>query len=519
MIVFFRWQENAFFSVSVAVLYPGVAQRDRGGREEEYRRRVGRERLSATVMRWTDEMLTIDSDLRPRDLLPAIELLWEASAPKIRAIDAAWPAGSGAPVFTVNGVYTARGWTEWTQGFQFGSALLQFDATGDPAFLAMGRDATQKRMAVHLTHLGVHDHGFNNVSTYGNLWRLAHEGRIETADADLASLELALAVSGAVQAARWTPIDGGGFIHSFNGPHSLFVDTIRSLRSLAVSHELGHVLMGEHDERISLLARLVDHARATATYAVYYGRGRDAYDVRGRTAHESIFNVSDGRYRCPNSQQGWSPFTTWTRGLAWAMCGFAEQLEWIACRLDGELQPLGGRADIESFMREAALATCDFYLEHMPTDGIPYWDTGAPGLARLDGHLDRPADPYNPEEPVDSSAAAIGAQGLLRLGHYLSERGEPAGQRYWQAGLTVARSLFSEPYLSTDSGHQGLLLHSVYHRPNGWDHVPEGQLVPNGESCMWGDYHLRELALYIGRIARGETYYSFFGSRGPNGHG
>jgi hypothetical protein len=36
---------------------------------------------------------------------------------------------------------------------------------------------------------------------------------------------------------------------------------------------------------------------------------------------------------------------------------------------------------------------------------------------------------------------------------------------------------------------------------------------------MWGDYHLRELALYIGRIARGETYYSFFGSRGPNGHG
>jgi unsaturated chondroitin disaccharide hydrolase len=464
-------------------------------------------------------MLTIDGDLRPADLLPAIDRLWTASAPKVRAIEAAWPAGSGAPVFTIEGRYTARGWTEWTQGFQFGSSLLQFDATGDEAFLATGRAATWSRMAVHLTHVGVHDHGFNNVSTYGNLWRLGREGRVQHPAGERTALELALAVSGAVQAARWTAIEGGGFIHSFNGPHSLFVDTVRSLRALAISHDLGHVLMGEHDERISLLGRLIDHARATAEYSVYYGRGRDAFDVRGRTAHESIFNVTDGRYRCPSTQQGWSPFTTWTRGLAWAMCGFAEQLEWLDGRLDGELQQLGGRATIEAFMRQAATATCDFYIANTPTDGIPYWDTGAPGLAGLGDYLDRPSEPFNAQEPVDSSAAAIGAQGLLRLGHYLQERGAPDGDRYWQAGLTVARTLFDEPYLSADPGHQGLLLHAVYHRPNGWDHVPAGSRVPAGESCMWGDYHLRELALYVGRIARGETYYTFFGSHGPNGHG
>ena len=46
-------------------------------------------------------------------------------------------------------------------------------------------------------------------------------------------------------------------------------------------------------------------------------------------AHESIFNVNDGAYRCPNSQQGYSPFTTWTRGLAWIMCGYAELLEYV----------------------------------------------------------------------------------------------------------------------------------------------------------------------------------------------
>ena len=71
-------------------------------------------------------------------------------------------------MFTVEGRYRARGWTEWTQGFQFGSALLQFDATGEREFLELGRARTVERMAPHLTHMGVHDHGFNNVSTYGN---------------------------------------------------------------------------------------------------------------------------------------------------------------------------------------------------------------------------------------------------------------------------------------------------------------------------------------------------------------
>ena len=46
-----------------------------------------------------------------------------------------------------------------------------------------------------------------------------------------------------------------------------------------------------------------------AKYAVFYGEGRDIYDEWGRVAHESIFNTNDGKYRCPNSQQGFSGFT------------------------------------------------------------------------------------------------------------------------------------------------------------------------------------------------------------------
>jgi unsaturated chondroitin disaccharide hydrolase len=458
-------------------------------------------------------MIQIKDQLRPADLLGSIQTLWEASAPKILSIDRDDIPGNATPVFTVKGKYTARGWTEWTQGFVYGSALYQFDATGDEAFLKLGRDKTLTRMAHHITHTGVHDHGFNNVSTYGNLRRLMGEGKICPNEREQQLYELALKCSGAVQAARWSKIAGGeGFIYSFNGPQSLFADTIRSLRALAVSHKLGHVLMGERDVKISLLERLIQHARTTAQYAVFYGEGRDAYDLRGRVAHESIFNMNDGAYRCPNSQQGYSPFTTWTRGQSWIVCGYPEELEFLATLPDAALEPFGGRAAIEAEFLKPALATADFFIEQTPTDGIPYWDTGAPLLYKLGNYLDRPAEPFNDYEPVDSTAAAISAQGLLRLGHYLTAKGDPRGARYWQAGLTTAETLFSEPYLSRDPAHQGLLLHSVYHRPNGWDYIPAGRKVPCGESSMWGDYHLRELALYIQREAQGAPYLTFFGN-------
>jgi len=162
-------------------------------------------------------------------------------------------------------------------------------------------------------------------------------------------------------------------------------------------------------------------------------------------------------------------------------------------------------------MTKAAQATSDFYLENTPTDGIPYWDTGAPRLEKIGDYLNMPANPCNEFEPVDSSAATIAAQGLLRFGRYLREKGKKElGKEYFQAGLTVAGNLFEPPYLSTRARHQGLILHSVYHRPNGWDHVPSGSKIPNGESSMWGDYHARELALMILRVARRDTYPTFF---------
>ena len=459
-------------------------------------------------------MIEINQQLQPSDLESKLQRFWERSAACLESIEKSFPPGSETPVITVEGKYKAQGWTEWTQGFQYGSLFLQFDATDDSRFLEMACDRTVDSMASHLTHIGVHDHGFNNVSTYGNLWRLMNEGRVAENAWQRHFCELALKVTGAVQASRWaTTRDGTGYIYSFNGPQSLFIDTIRSCRALSLSHQLGHALMGEQDLKINLLECIVEHATNTARYNIWYGEGRDFYDVRGRAAHESIFNAAaSGEYRCPSSQQGYSPFSTWTRGLSWAMLGYPEQLEWLQTVPDAELESCGGRESIESTFLKAAQATCDFYVEHTPVCGVPYWDTGAPGLAKMGDYLARPAEPFNEHEPVDSSAAAIAAQGLLRLGKFLEAKGEAeVAAKYRQAGLTVVNTLLDEPYLSTDSSHEGILLHSVYHRPNGWDHIPSGQKVPCNESSMWGDYHARELALYVGREAAGKPYYTFFG--------
>jgi hypothetical protein len=473
--------------------------------------------------------MKIDPGLTPQKLRQKTARVFELAGEKIRAVDATWNPAQGTPVFTVKGRYTSRGWTEWTQGFQFGMALLHFDATGDVAMLKLGREKTVKLMASHVSHTGVHDHGFNNISTYGNLRRLILEGRAAGSRDELNFTELALKVSGAVQAARhvptayrapWSPVAGaaagtgvvpGGYIYSFNGPQSLFADTIRSLRSLVVAHQLGHVLMGEGDRPVNLLHRAIEHAATTARCNVFFGAGRDRYDVRGRVAHESIFNRNDGQFRCPSSQQGFSPFTTWTRGAAWIICGFAEQLEFLDTVRGADLDAVGGRRAVTDLFLETARAASDHYIDgYSARDGVPYWDSGAPELWRLGDITKQDADPFNAHEPVDSSAAAIAAQGFLRLGNYLGAKGhKAAGKKYFQAGLTIAATLFAEPYLSTAKKHQGLLLHSVYHRPNGWDYIPPGRKVPCGESSLWGDYHALELALLIERLAAGK-YYTFF---------
>jgi unsaturated chondroitin disaccharide hydrolase len=458
--------------------------------------------------------VTIDS------LQSKIGELVSLAVAKEHSIQKTWDPRRGSPVFTEEGKYTSRGWTEWTLGFLYGSSLLTYDLTEDSSFLEWGLYGTLNQMSSHLTHFGVHDHGFNNVSTYGNLLRFYYEDRLTQVSCDPEVFRLALKVSGAVQASRWTNLpDDLGYVYSFNGPHSLFIDTIRSMRVLGIAYQMGHRVLSENDQHISLLRRILQHVETTARYAVYWGEDRDRYDIPGRVAHESIFNITDGSYRCPSSQQGYSPFTTWTRGLAWAVTGFAEQLEFLSYLPESVfpelfMAPFPTKEVVLTRLEQVARLVAEYYLNETPQDGIPYWDTGAPGLYKLGDYRTKSSSPDNPYEPVDSSAAAIAAQGFLRLGLYLQQKpsadDRAQGLHYTQAGLTLADALFDDPYLSRNPDHQGLLLHSVYHYPNNWDYIPPGKEIPMGESCIWGDYHGLELALMIQRSHTNQPSYRFF---------
>ncbi len=456
-------------------------------------------------------MIRADKNISPEKLKLLLKKFWELSSGKIRLIERDFDFKKGAPVLTEQGQYKSKGWTEWTLGFHYGSAIFNFEITGEQDLLELAKKGTVNRMPVHISHTGVHDHGFNIISTYGNLLRLTHDRKIKADEWEENYYKLAIKLSGAVQANRWTELNSGGFIYSFNGPHSLFIDTLRSVRILILSHMLGHELLGENDVKINLLERAVDHLKTTASYSVYYGKGRDGYDLPGRIAHEVIFNTRNGSYRGPNSQQGYSGRTTWMRGLAWAILGFSEELEFFDDQ-DANLKELSVKiTDLKDVLLKAAVITSDFYLENAASDGIPYWDSGAPGLEKIGDYKNLPADPFNAFEPVDSSAAVIASQGLLRLGHYLEKSGQPENaKKYLQIGLTIAETLFKAPYLSEDPRHQGLILHSIYHHPNRWDYQPEKDKVPYGESSLWGDYHARELAVYLENLFTSGNYYTFF---------
>ena len=123
-------------------------------------------------------MLRINWKIAPDHFESGLNALWTISGEKLLSLEGRYDFTKGAPVITRQGRYRSQGWTEWTLGFHYGSALLQFDATGQERFLQLARHGTAERMLPHITHMGVHDHGFNVVSTFGSLRRLLLENRV-----------------------------------------------------------------------------------------------------------------------------------------------------------------------------------------------------------------------------------------------------------------------------------------------------------------------------------------------------
>jgi unsaturated chondroitin disaccharide hydrolase len=352
----------------------------------------------------------------------------------------AWPPDTPAPVHTVQGKWyrPADLWTDWTPGFLAGQLWILERLSGAKPWRALAEAYTQ-RLAPRRFDRDVHDLGSIFLSSYGRWIE-----RLDAADPLRARLEDVLVTAATVQSFRWNGAGRHGFIYSFNGPQSLFIDVMMNVRLLFWA--------AQHGAGSEVLRRALEHCRTSDRYLVRR-QGKGLGEVDGSVAHEAIFNTEPGRgeFRCLSTQQGYSPFTCWARGLAWAIYGFAE-----AYRYSGEVQFL-----------EAAELCARFFEERTPPDGVPYWDYGAPGL---------------PAEPRDSSAAAIAGCGLLILSRLVAPE---RGPRHFEGAARIAASLASAEYLaSPGGGEEGVLLHGVYHRPRGWG---------VDASVMWGDYFFLEL--------------------------
>jgi unsaturated chondroitin disaccharide hydrolase len=356
----------------------------------------------------------------PESLEPALRQALDFAAQQARRILTEHPGY--LPMYTVGGRWDREGerWTHWCEGFFPGILWLLFKHTRDEFYLAAARDYT-RRLEARQYDCNVHDLGFLFLSTYLREYRLTAEPRLRDV---------------LIQAGRTLALrrQKGGYLASFIGPQSLFIDIMMNVGLIFwAANATG-------DESLRDIA--LEHCRTTARYLVR---------PDGGTAHEGIFDPTTGAFLRESTHQGWKPESTWTRGLAWAIYGFT-----AAHRLSGPPEFL-----------DVARRCADHYLRRAPVGLVPAWDFDLPDDAP---HL------------WDSSAAAITASGLWDLAEAVPDALD--AQRYRQAALTILQTLCSDEFLPQRNPEwEGILMHGVYHFHKG---------LGVDESVSWGDHFFVE---------------------------
>jgi unsaturated chondroitin disaccharide hydrolase len=331
------------------------------------------------------------------------------------------------PIYTVNGYWKHDGpaWTHWCDGFLPGM-MWMFHRRSESGSAESGYWLDQ---AIRYTtpleprknDRDVHDLGFIFMSTYYRWMQLTRDNKAREVVLE-AARTLALRFQ-----------EKGHYLSSFVAENSLFIDIMMNVGLIFwAARETG-------DRRLRDVA--VRHSLTTRRVLV---RGD------GSTAHEGIFDLETGEFLRQTTQQGYRGDSCWSRGLTWALYGFAACHEYSR----------------DPRFLETAEVCADYYITHTGADGIPPWDFMAPPESRA---------------LVDTSAAAIAASGLLRLCR-LSQ--DPVkGHLYFSAALLILRTLCQRYLAKLDKKWEGILKGGVYHihKELGVD-----------ESVMWGEYFFIE---------------------------
>ncbi|HMG33741.1 MAG TPA: glycoside hydrolase family 88 protein [Blastocatellia bacterium] len=382
--------------------------------------------------------MRVPESIDETSLRPRLERAFGFGLGQLERMLPKWPADKAAPIYTERGRWTRPEyiWTDWCPGFYAGMMWLAYERTSDQKW----RDAAERHTR-SLEHRkfdrDVHDLGFIFMSTADRWYRITSAD-----DPSRQWLKDLLITAGTVQSFRWKATGEDHYIYSFHGPQSLFIDVMMNIRLLFRAAELG----GDR----GLFEKASRHARTTEKYLVQK-RGDRLMDLEGMVIHEAIFNPVRGEFRNLSTQQGYSPFTCWARGLAWAIYGFTDTYRYTQ----------------EELFLDTAERCAGFFFENTPDRGVPFWDYGAPNI---------------PNEPLDSSASAIIAAAFWKLKD--TARSGRASATYRNAALTILDTLTGDDFLGAhDREYEGILRHGVYHRPMNWG---------VDESVMWGDYFFME---------------------------
>lgn len=323
----------------------------------------------------------------------------------------------------------------WTTSFWPGAQWLAWEITGDDAFREAGEAhaADFARRVTQDEDLHTHDLGFLYTLACVAPWRLTGSTTARTAAlaaADHLMLRF-LEPAGIIQA--WgdlsDPAQRGRTI----------IDSLMNTPLLTWAHEQ------TGDERYADAVR-----RHTEQLARHILRDDDS------TFHTFYWDAVTGEPLRGGTEQGAFDDSCWARGQAWGIYGFAVNFQTTA----------------NPELLEASRRCADYFLAHLPSDGVPYWD-----LVYTDGS----------DAPRDASSAAIAACGLQELAAIEPDEARAAG--YLAAGERLLRTLVERCTPQAEGvDSDALLLHSVYDAPKS---------VGVDEGCLWGDYfYLEALVRY-----------------------
>ena len=346
---------------------------------------------------------------------------------KLRHAAATTPAGQ-FPVEARPGVsaWTTAGAWHWAAGFVPGQLWELYRSTGDPQWrrLAEHMDTTLPREALDKAP---HDLGFMLASPYVPAYAATHDPRY-------ASL---LRTAAGTLDTHWRAAPG--VLWSWQAPPGqvrVVVDSLMNMELLFWA--------AEHGGSRTLAAHARSHALRLA---------HDALRSDGSTVHVLDYDATSGRLVGTHTAQGFSDDSAWARGQGWFFTGL--------------IQAYAHTHD--AALLDASRAAAGYYLDHLPADGVPYWDLSMPAGA---------------DTPRDTAAGAVAAYGL-RL---LSEADpDPDRAATWRAAAArTLLALLQPPYLAPPS-HPAVLTHAA--------HGQKGVAMQEETSVPYADYYLLKAML------------------------